>query len=153
MKSKSWKDIAELIGTAAIVASLIAVALELRQTQFSLDAATYQARAFDSIAMHQYVGESEYLLPVLISTNYGKDTHSVSELSNLDRARLERYFRMVMNDLDNEHYQYENGFLNADFFEKATIPAIKNFAPRWRAMGLSEPRRSFEEVVDVALEE
>ena len=33
MKSASWKDIAELIGLAAIVASLVFVGMELRQTQ------------------------------------------------------------------------------------------------------------------------
>lgn len=40
MKTTNWKDIAELIGIAAIVASLIAVVVELRQSTQELQFAT-----------------------------------------------------------------------------------------------------------------
>ncbi|NIU94561.1 hypothetical protein GWN15_15620 [candidate division KSB1 bacterium] len=45
MTSDDWKEIAELIGTAAIVASLIFVGLELRQSHEIAIAAEYQERA------------------------------------------------------------------------------------------------------------
>ena len=44
MKNASWKDIAEVFGFAAIVASLIFVGLELRQSQRIAVAAQYQVR-------------------------------------------------------------------------------------------------------------
>jgi len=40
----SWKDVAELIGIAAIVASLIFVGLQMKQSQDIAIAATFQAR-------------------------------------------------------------------------------------------------------------
>ena len=45
MATTSGKDIVELVGIFALVATLIAVVVELRQTQSALLAATYQARA------------------------------------------------------------------------------------------------------------
>ena len=59
VKTGTWKDIAELIGIAAIVVSLIAVVVELQQTQAAISASTYQARAFDGIAgaRDQYNGD------------------------------------------------------------------------------------------------
>ena len=113
MKSTNWKDIAELIGLVAIVASLIAVTLELRQTQTALTAATYQARAFDSIAGHHNIADSEYLLQVLVETDYGRDADAIGALTDLDRARLQRYLQLKMVDLDNEFYQHEHGYLDA----------------------------------------
>ncbi len=44
MKSANWKGIAELVGIAAIVASLIFVGLEMRQTRSIALAETYQTR-------------------------------------------------------------------------------------------------------------
>ena len=44
MKSTNWKDVAELIGIAAIVASLIFVGLQMKQSQDIAIAASFQAR-------------------------------------------------------------------------------------------------------------
>ena len=53
-----WKETAELIGILAIVASLIALVMELRQTQSALSAQTYQARAIDAIGELLYIADS-----------------------------------------------------------------------------------------------
>ena len=153
MKSTNWKDIAELIGLVAIVASLIAVTLELRQTQTALTAATYQARAFDSIAGHHNIADSEYLLGVLVETDYGRDAGAVGALTDLDRARLQRYLQLKMVDLDNEFYQYEHGYLDAGFFELATTNGVKKWAPRWRAFGISERSPKFKDFVDKTIKD
>jgi hypothetical protein len=58
-----------------------------------------------------------------------------------------------MIDWDNEHYQYQNGFLNADFFEATTTRSVRKWAPRWRAVGLTEGRDGFRQYVDQILSE
>lgn len=58
-----------------------------------------------------------------------------------------------MLDWDNEHYQYQSGFLDADFFEVTTKPLVRIWAPRWRAIGLTEGRQDFRDFVDSVLEE
>ena len=56
-----------------------------------------------------------------------------------------------MLDWDNEHYQYQNGFLSADFFEETTTKNVRKWAPRWRAIGLVEGREEFRVFVDRVL--
>ena len=153
MSKTNWKDFAELVGIAAIVASLGAVAYQLQQTQAALNASTYQARAFDAIAEAQYVAESEYLLPILVNTQNGQDAEAIAALSDSDHARLYQYFRARMIDWDNEFYQYQNGYLDKDFFENTTKSNVKRMAPQWRAAGMTEPRKEFKEFVDNLLKE
>ncbi len=71
------------------------------------------------------------------------DTASPEEL-----AQLRSHFYTRRTDLDNEHYQYQNGFLDPDFYETTTKREIKAYAPHWRAFGVAEPRQQFTEEVD-----
>ena len=109
MSKMNWKDFAEFVGIAAIVASLGTVAFQLQQTQAALNASTYQARAFDAIAEAQYVADSDYLLPILVMTQDGEDAEAIAALNGPDRARLRHFLRARMIDWDNEFYQYQNG--------------------------------------------
>ena len=152
MSKSNWKEIAELVGILAIVASLVALVLELRQTQSALLAETYQARAIDAIGELVDVADSQHIAPILAKTNYGDDLDAVAELDPIDHLRLYHYLRARMIDWDNEHYQYQNGFLNADFFESTTTRSVATWAPRWRALGLTEGREEFRKYVDRVLE-
>jgi len=58
-----------------------------------------------------------------------------------------------MFDLDNEFYQYEQGFLDPDFFENAFKPRLRWAALAWRSMGIRENRQSFVEFTDKLLQE
>lgn len=127
--------------------------MELRQTQSALLAETYQTRAFDAIAEQVSIADSEFLMPILVETNNGANYEAVAELNAVDRARLVSYLRGRMIDWDNEHYQYQNGFLDADFFEVTTTESIKDWAPRWRAVGLDEGRDEFRKFVDQTLDD
>ncbi len=57
--SGKWKDIAEIIALFALVASLIAVVFELRQTQVALQSQAYQARAFQAYDNHMDMAGSK----------------------------------------------------------------------------------------------
>ena len=153
MTKSSWKETAELIGILAIVASLIALVMELRQTQSALSAETYQARAIDAIGELLVVADSDHLAPILTKTNSGADYEAVADLSAGDHLRLLQYLRARMIDWDNEHYQYQNGFMDADFFAATTAKNVKKWAPRWRAIGVTEGREEFREFVDQTLGE
>ena len=153
MAKISWKETAELVGLLAIVASLMALVVELRQTQSAMLAETYQSRAIDAIGEALHIADSNYLVPILVATNNGGDYEAVANLNAGDRMRLFHYLRARMVDRDNEHYQYQNGFLNVDFFEGTTTRLVKGWAPRWRSIGLTEGREEFREYVDRVLSE
>lgn len=58
MNLGKWKDFAELLALMAVIASLAAIAFELRQTQTALQAQAYQARAFDGIEINFTLAQS-----------------------------------------------------------------------------------------------
>lgn len=151
MKSTDWKDLAELIGIVAIVASLVAVVLELRQTQAALTASTFQERAFDAIDELLEIADSEFLLPVLARTDRGMNREAVEALNEEDFQRLRHFLHARMIDWDNEYYQYQQGYLDADFFEVTTTKSIRQWAPAWRAVGVTEGRDDFRRYVDSVL--
>ena len=68
MNFERRRFVAETVGITAVVASLVAVALELNETHSALRAATYQARAFNAIEQNTELQNSEYMLPLLADT-------------------------------------------------------------------------------------
>ena len=151
MNITKWKDTAELVALVAVVGSLVAVAIELRQTQGALQAQAYQARAFDGIAFNLEIAQSEELarLEELI---YSPEIDP-SQLSREERQKVVRLLTITRIDLDNEHYQYQKGFLEPGFYHGETVEWIRAVAPVWRAFGLSEPRPDFRREVDRILAE
>jgi hypothetical protein len=146
MKISRWKDTAELIALVAVIGGLIAVVMELRQTQSALRAQAYQSRALDVIAAMR-VSSADPELDLLIKRVYSKDMDIESATPD-EKSRISSHFYTKRTDLDNEHYQYQNGFLDPDFYRTTTEPEVKAFAPFWRALGIAEPRQQFTEEVD-----
>ena len=147
MKITDWKSIGELIGIAAVVASLIFVGLELRQTQSALMASTYQARAFDAITSTRELADSEYIGPILARIDLD-DKNSLAELSSEEMYRARQWFVNRMIDYDNEYYQYQKGFLDEGYFEDRFKSTVKVWARRWRSVGIGEIRPEFSQFVD-----
>ena len=115
MTIQKWKDVAELIALVAVVGSLIAVVIELRQTQDALQAQTYQDRAFDAID-RQIEQAKNPQLAILYQDDFDRE--------NLTRTEYTIAFNMLyatMIDLDNEHDQYQQGFLDQDFYYGDTV--------------------------------
>ena len=152
MQKTHWKDIAEVVGIAAIVASLVFVGLELRQTQNALMASTYQARAFDAMNAERAIADSEYIGPILAKVDFD-DEESLDGLSKEEFWRLRRYYNARMIDLDNEYYQYQSGYLGDKFFEGQFKGSVSRNAKRWRRLGVTEMRPDFRELVDERLAE
>ena len=151
MNIERFRIAAEIVALFAVAASMIAVVYELRQTQAALISSTYQARAFDAIAVRSALADSNHVLPLAVKTNYGCDDEAVSALTEVERSRLRQFLFIEMFDLDNEYYQYEQGYLDPDFFENAFKPRLLFFAQAWRKMGIRENRRRFVEFTDELL--
>jgi len=146
MTTNKWKDIAEIIALLAVVASLIVVAIELRQTQVALQAQAYQARAFQSFDHHMDMVEKSEL-DALFRGSWASD-FQLEQLTTVERRQLERLYFALRADYDNEHYQYQNGFLDPGFYFATTVSDIKTFTPVWRKLGVDESRPAFHAEVD-----
>lgn len=151
MSVAKWKDSAELVALVAVVLSLVAVVIELRQTQAALQAGAYQSRALDGIETNLALAQNDELsrLEELI---YSPDFDPAA-LSPEERRKLSRILNVVRIDLDNEHYQYQKGLLDPGFYRGESVEWIRIAAPVWRAFGQIEPRPEFRQEVDRILAE
>ncbi len=146
MSIERWKDWFELMALVAVIGSLIAVVVELQQTQTAMQAQAYQARAFDGIEWNMELAKDESLRSMqarLDSADFDPATLSESELS-----LAKRLMTIVRIDLDNEHFQYQSGLLDPGFYHGETVNWIRHAAPIWRELGDMEPRPEFRAEVD-----
>ena len=124
MNSEKWKSIVEVVGIAAIVASLVFVGLELRQSQRIAIAAQYQART-DSGREYFYQSlDSQYRLEdsgkVVQNWQWPNGFLSDKEKQWLDEHTPEEWaeaaFWSVINlyGFDNYYFQYQSGLLSEE---------------------------------------
>jgi hypothetical protein len=126
MKSASWKDIAELVGIAAIVASLIFVGLQMKQSQDIAIAQQYQDRS--AAALEWYVArmQSDSAMELAAQRLDADNPHEKSTMGiqistrNLDPRMLAQAYlehRANMTLFDSYHFQYEQGFMPEDAWQ------------------------------------
>jgi hypothetical protein len=108
MTIEKWKDWFELIALVAVVGSLIAVVVELRQTQTAMRAQAYQARAFNGIEWNFELAKDEALRSMQARLNDPDFAPTTLNESELDLAKY--LMAIVRIDLDNEHFQFQSGF-------------------------------------------
>ena len=146
MSIDKFRDWFELIALVGVVGSLIAVVIELQQTQNAMQAEVYQARAFNGIEYNWELARDETLRNMqerLYDEDFDPSTLSDSELS------LARNLMTIIRiDLDNEHFQYQSGLLDPGFYHGETVYWIKYAAPIWRSLGDLAPRPDFKAEVD-----
>lgn len=121
MQKFDWKDIAELTGIATIVASLIFVGLQMKQSQDIAIAEQYQARAIAAAeSMRWRVGNESMHEDAIIATNNHYASGEGGEVfNNLYESRgpeylAARYYRDLSRlvTLDSYHLQYQLGTMN-----------------------------------------
>jgi hypothetical protein len=112
-KDLGWKDTLELIGIAAIIASLIFVGLQLKQSQDIAIASQYHARA--ALSVQHFSAEMESGdLKFWGSRDRWKADNDLS-IEDRGRAVLRSAAYLIM--VDNHYYQYEAGFLEEDVWQ------------------------------------
>jgi hypothetical protein len=130
------------------------LAVQVRHSRQSLDANTaaleedrklsianaYQARTALS---------GEHLLRLRDSPYIEGLSGTTSGISRSETEwRYRAHMRFMMNYYDNVHFQYQQGFVAEEYYERAFVDQIKVFAPSWRALDIVESRESFEAEVD-----
>ena len=149
MQATNWKDIADLVGTVAIVASLIFVGFEMRQTRSIALAETYQARADTEIS--------------IVSANLQPDSRRLwlkvtnnEALSADDEWLLEGLFVMRFAYLENLHFQMEIEMLSRELWDGqmnglSGYFALPRFVEWWESASVSY-RPSFSRDINEVIE-
>jgi hypothetical protein len=150
MRSADWKDIAELVGIAAIIASLVFVGLQMKQTHQIALSSAYQARSAISIEMYVAAATSPQLMTGMAKVVRGK----YEELSEEEYQSLSYFFGAEMFVYENNHYQSESGFLPYEHWSK-NVSEINCYLshPFYRTLVRDwDFRKSFQNIIDEILE-
>lgn len=106
LKTTNWKDIAELVGLAAIVGSLIFVGLQMKQShEIALSAA--QQNRTDS-ALNMIITSAEN--PHFVSALSKSQSSNREPLSPDEFAVMSQYAIALLYQYENNLFQYESGF-------------------------------------------
>jgi hypothetical protein len=108
MKPEKLRDVAELVGIAAIVVSLIFVGLEVRQSAAATRGATQQALA-DSAREASAALAVDKETAVLTLRFFG--ANDWSDFSEDERFRVVLLFTSMLRVYENAHYQWSEGNL------------------------------------------
>ena len=128
MKREQWKDLMEVVGGVAIVASLIFVGIETRNgaIQAELNTRAIEITAYqdliDNISeMNTLVVESEYVAELTY-----KAFATSEELTELETFRLERALFLRFRHGDMAYFQYERGAIDEERLRSVLNPLRLN---------------------------
>lgn len=124
MKRENWKNLMEAVGGVAIVASLIFVGLETRNSTIQAELTTraieitaYQDLIDNISEMNALTIENEYVASLMY-----KSLNDAEELTELEKFRLSRAFYLRFRHGDMAYFQYERGAIDENRLRSVLKP-------------------------------
>ena len=163
-------NLGEFVGAIAVVVTLFYLARQVRHSRDSVDAntralgearklamvQTFQARAEIRINQLQFDADSERVTPImdkLYEEGWPEKSEAFEALSSLEQRRVRAWLTAGQRQLDNFHYQYQQGLVEPEHWDSVIVPAIRFLAPSWRYVERSGYRPSFKAEVERILAE
>jgi hypothetical protein len=133
------KDWLEVLGIFGIIASLVFVGLEMRQSQEIALSAAYQARSDSSMEIRMAAVSAEALQSAFGKFRQGQD---FADLSPEELSAVLGLMAGNMIYLENMHYQYVNGFISEEHWQtnRAELQAVLSRNAEWRRNELENCR-------------
>ena len=153
----------EFVGAIAVVVTLIYLAVQIRQNTSAMEeskrlalAQTYQMRADALQEMLVEAADSQYIGPILTKltgAGYPEKVASLNELTVEERGRFRQWQIAQQTHWDNLFYQYQQGFLDDEYYQDSFRERVKRLGPIWKALGMTGSRRSFDAEVEQLMRE
>jgi hypothetical protein len=147
----------EFVGAIAVVVTLVYLAIQIRQNTRAMAesrrlalAQTYQMRADALQDMLVHAAESEHIGPVISKL---VEVASLDVLDPIERGRFRQWQVAQQTHWDNMFYQYQQGFIDEEYYRDSFRVRVRRLAPIWRALGMIGNRRSFDEELERILAE
>ena len=148
----------EFFGAIAVVVTLFYLAVQVRHSKEATQANTnsvdesrrlamaqiYQSRAEASFAAFMSAAEVGGTAPIFVKY----EETGFEGLSAVEKQRFRERALAQALWFDNLFYQYEQGYLEPDFYEAAIRPVLVANAKRWTDAGISPGRPSFKQEVE-----
>lgn len=143
----------EFVGAIAVVVTLVYLAVQIRQNTRSMEesrrlalAQTYQMRADALAEMMTRAATSEQLGPLivkLVQAGYPEDLRCFDALTPVELGVFRQWQIAQQMYWDNIYYQYQQGYLDKEYYEDAFQQRVRRLMPVWDALGLHGERASF----------
>ena len=153
MTLQDFGAMGEVVGALAVVVTLIYLAKQIGQNTHAMEEArklalaqTYQIRSDALQEMLIHAADSAHIGPIIIKLTelgYPADVAALDKLSDLERGRFRMWHIAQQTHWDNMHYQFQQGYLDPEYYEDAFKERVVRLAPTWKALGLTSGRRSF----------
>ncbi len=133
-----WLTLSANIG---VVIGLMLLLIEIDQNSDLVQAQIHQARSDAHVEFRNELANSELLLPVMLKFEAAggfADMTAMDELSSTEARRIQESFAALHQDYDNLFYQYQQGYLDEEFYQHRVAYAIGVFAPWWQKLKLFE---------------
>ena len=153
----------EFLGSIAVLATLVYLSVQIRQNTRSMDegkklalAQTYQMRSDALQMMLVHAADSEYIGPIitkLTGAGYPEDIGALEDLSQEDRGRFRQWQIAQQTHWDNMFFQYQQGFIEDEYYRDSFRERVRRLAPTWKALNLTGARSSFVDEIDDILAE
>ncbi len=136
-----WLTLSANIG---VVFGLILLLIELDQNSDLVRTQIHQARSDASVARMEGQADTEYLAPILNKIQlFGgfRNLSSADELTPEELHRVRVFLQARHQDYDNLFYQYQQGYLDEEYYQFSVSNAIRVFSPWWDKLGVFENSR------------
>jgi hypothetical protein len=143
----------ELLGSIAVLATLVYLSVQVRQNTRSMDeskklalAQTYQMRSDALQMMLVHAADSEYIGPIitkLTGAGYPEDLGSLEQLTTDERGRFRQWQIAQQTHWDNMFFQYQQGYIDDEYYRDSFRERVRRLAPVWKALNVGGARRTF----------
>ena len=146
MDSAKFHDWIQIIGLFALVASLVFVGFQIRQTQEIAESEAYQNRAATALELQTMQASSPEFMSAVAKLYAGHD----DELTAQEKVTAEYFIGAEIMMIGNVHFQFEAGYLPEEDWERSSAilrcslshPFYRDVISEWQF------RESFQKVID-----
>jgi hypothetical protein len=115
MDQKKLSDWLQIVGLFGVIASLLFVGLQMKQSHEIALSATYQART--QLAVDQNLASAGN--PEFTSATAKLYSGEIDNITPEELVALEYSFAATVSSWENQHYQFESGFLPEEHWQKS----------------------------------
>ncbi len=133
-----WLTLSANVG---VVIGQILLLIELDQNSDLVRAQIHQARSDAHVWMKADSADSEFLLPAMEKFRLAGGSNNMDAmdaLTPIEAARVKLSMEAAHQDYDNLFYQYQQGYLDEEYYLYRVAPTIKELAPWWRELDIFE---------------
>ena len=140
MKKVSLDVWIQLIGMLVVLGGLVALVIELNQSQRLSQASAYQARNSEIQEAQRELALSEDFAEILQKF----DSQGVDSLTLGERSRVVAWHSAMQWRMQGQFYQYQQGFLEEAALEQTLNDLASGIYQKWEELDLTERIQPFE---------